>query len=204
MKTKVLSGVVLAACIGLGYSAATFAHSNTSNLPPKKVPVMQSFNLYSAADKGNVLQSVPVQGHHLIPIFKRGDWLKVGDPKDGQIGWVNLQQYHQAIEAQLHPHEQSFFFSQSTDKNGKTHVVAYKDGKKLSEKEARVLLKHSEQDQAAQWRTFNSDIDILQKQSDRMFNDPFFHQGWGGATYFAPPQIIVVRPGQLVPKQHNK
>ena len=200
MKQSLLISAILAASIGLGYTAITFAHDAKATKNSDVKTNIQQFNLYKAANKNDVLQKIPVKGHHLVPIFRQGDWLKVGDPKNGDVGWVNLPQYHQAIDEQLHPNETSFFFSQTTDKDGKSHIVAYKNGKKLSEKEAKDLWRQSEKDQATQWHRFHREMTALQQQSERMFNDPFFHQGWGGPTYFAPPSVIVVQPHQLMPK----
>src|SRR3990167_9092815 len=36
-------------------------------------------------------------GEHLVGIFQQGDWIKVGDPRNGQTGWVNRDQYQQAM-----------------------------------------------------------------------------------------------------------
>jgi SH3-like domain-containing protein len=45
-------------------------------------------SLYQNPDsKSNVIASVK-EGQAIIPIFNQGDWVKIGDPTNGNVGWV--------------------------------------------------------------------------------------------------------------------
>ena len=47
-----------------------------------------TLSLYQNPDStSNVIGSVK-EGQAIIPIFNRGDWIKVGDPSNGNVGWV--------------------------------------------------------------------------------------------------------------------
>jgi len=47
-----------------------------------------TLSLYQNPDsKSNVIASVK-EGQAIIPIFHHGEWIKVGDPSNGNVGWV--------------------------------------------------------------------------------------------------------------------
>jgi SH3-like domain-containing protein len=51
-----------------------------------------SLSLYQNPDsKSNVIATVK-EGQAIIPIFHHDDWIKVGDPSNGNVGWVNKDQ----------------------------------------------------------------------------------------------------------------
>ena len=46
-------------------------------------------SLYQNPDsKSNVIATVK-EGQAIIPIFTQGEWIKVGDPTNGNVGWVS-------------------------------------------------------------------------------------------------------------------
>lgn len=48
-----------------------------------------TLSLYQNPDsKSNVIASVK-EGQAIVPIFRHGDWIKVGDPTNGNVGWVS-------------------------------------------------------------------------------------------------------------------
>ena len=50
-----------------------------------------TLSLYQNPDsKSNVIASVK-EGQAIIPIFHHGDWIKVGDPSNGNVGWVTKE-----------------------------------------------------------------------------------------------------------------
>ncbi|HEV2614118.1 MAG TPA: SH3 domain-containing protein [Gammaproteobacteria bacterium] len=50
-----------------------------------------SLSLYQNPDsKSNVIASVK-EGQAIIPIFNQGDWVKIGDPTNGNVGWVSKE-----------------------------------------------------------------------------------------------------------------
>lgn len=109
-------------------------------------------NLYQSPDTGaNVLQKI-TPGQKLIPIFHRKDWVKVANPQNGDVGWINLNQYQEAQDNYFQPQIQTFFLRKEKDEQGKStvNVVAYRDGKKLTGKEAKELYEQMSKQQTAQ------------------------------------------------------
>ena len=100
-----------------------------------------TINLYQLPEqKSTVLQKLPLH-KQLILIYYKNGWIKVGDPHNGQVGWVDREQYCKAIENYYQPDIQTVFIH--TERNDKGNpvvdVMAYKNGKKLSDKKARQL-----------------------------------------------------------------
>ena len=34
---------------------------------------------------------------NLVPIYQKGAWVKVGDPENGDVGWININEYQSAV-----------------------------------------------------------------------------------------------------------
>lgn len=198
MSKGIIPGIIAVACLGAAVTGVTFANHTVAHTALKNMQNQRKaapeITLYKSANSKDVLKQIPVEHHQLIPIFRQGDWLKVGDPKNGDVAWVNLPQYDAAVNEVTHPHQESLFFSEIMGKDGKMHITAYKNGKQLSEKEAKKLYDHARHQEKEELHRLNIQYKHMQEQEARMFNTPFFHQGFGGATYFAPPQVIVVQP----------
>lgn len=112
--------------------------------------------------------------HVLVPIFKKGDWVKVGDPIDGNVGWVNMKQYRAAVSA-FSKSQFKTIYIQTNDKVGKPALVVYEDGKKVSKKRAKEIYnKMQKQSQTiykhiqAQEKQFNVQLQKMQQQMDKM------------------------------------
>ena len=102
-----------------------------------------TINLYQSPTlKSTVLQKLsPTK--QLVPIYYREGWIKVGDSNSGQIGWINRKQYCQAVETYYQPDIHTVFVRERNERNDEGNpvitVVAYENGKKLSDKQARQL-----------------------------------------------------------------
>lgn len=74
----------------------------------------------------------------IVPIIREGEWVKVGLRPSGDIGWINTKQYQQAQNHYYQPQSQSISVNITRDKDGnpQTNITAYRNGKKLSQKEA--------------------------------------------------------------------
>lgn len=100
--------------------------------------------LYDKPDTHSTVVTQLTPNTPMVPFYKSDGWIKVGLPKDGQTGWVNLQQYSQARENFYHPNFQTLFVQvKGEDGNKPEHIVVYKNGKKLNDKEAAALYQQS-------------------------------------------------------------
>lgn len=112
----------------------------------------------------------------LVKIYREGDWVKVGNRQDGTVGWINLKQYHQAMDAFYQPDVQEIFITRSVNKDDKPQVkvVAYNNGQPVSEKEAKALYRDIQQQQKWQeqlWHQFRHDMLRWQHMMWQTFND---------------------------------
>ena len=107
--------------------------------------------IYATASRDKLLANV-LPTKKLIPIFKQDDWLKVGIAETGVVGWINLEQWHQARANYLKPDIQTFYLYKTENKKEKPtiNVIAYKNGEKLSDAEAKKLYKSMKERQLAQ------------------------------------------------------
>ncbi|MCF6777330.1 hypothetical protein L3V83_12235 [Thiotrichales bacterium 19X7-9] len=155
---KRLIKIIAIIVMSLSFSAYSLA---------KESKEVDRVNLYAKANSDQVIKQVS-PSTKLIKVYQKDGWVKVGDPQDGRVGWVNLKQYNQALEAFYQPDIQTVFISRSIGKDHKPqlNVVAYKNGKQVSEKEAQALyqkLKHKQNKEMKQWQSFNQELLDLQR-----------------------------------------
>lgn len=189
-----LAGLFFAVlCVGLGFERVLASSASIQ----KNLPV--DISLYAAPSTKAQIQKHLTPTQRLLPIFTQGEWVKVGLPDDGTVGWINQKQYRQAVAAYYQPKVETFFVqSQSQDAKGENPnmtVVAYHNGKKLTDKEAKALYQQWQQQQEKQnlyfqhWfsqmqNTFNSHMKELQALSPP----------WGGSLGFPWVQPIILMP----------
>jgi hypothetical protein len=88
----------------------------------------------------------------LIEIYRENNWVKVGDPMNGNVGWITDIAYQtiQASATKSHANEVQTVFLQvnPASNNFPENIVAYKNGQKLSEADAKKLYAQLNQQQA--------------------------------------------------------
>lgn len=148
--------------------------------------------LYESNNDKKIIQTLPPTVR-LVRIYQEGDWIKVGNTTDGTVGWINRLQYQKTLEAFNQANIQEIFISQTMDKDHKPQIkiVAYQNGKPISEKEAQSLydkMKKQQKLQAQYWQALNQNMLYWQDHmlSD-FFQDPFFNQ-----TALLPIPIMVI------------
>lgn len=109
--------------------------------------------VYSAPNTQKVLEKLPGDAS-LIPIYRQKQWVKVGDPRNGRVGWVNKKQVRKAREAFFRPDIQTIYIHTDRAKSGKPqlNIVAYKNGKKLSPEQAQRLYQRMRKNQLREMR----------------------------------------------------
>jgi len=159
------------AITNLGYAKDESAEA-ISNSPMIKI-------YESEEGKKNIANVAPTT--NLIEFYKKGEWIKVGNPENGEVGWVHQKQYQEAIDAFNKPDIQMLFISKTMNSENKPqiNITAYKNGQPISKEEADKLyhkFKEQEEERKNQWELFNHRV---MKQSHghfyRLFyQDPFF------------------------------
>lgn len=135
-----------------------------------------TINLYTEPAKtSKIVASVP-QEQALVPIIQQKDWIKVGNPKNGDVGWVqqtDLTQNVSGINLQT-PLVRQYIV---TEKN--------KDGKPISKLYRMVEYSSSQQQQpmdekqmqtymdklAAQQKAMQENFNKMQDNLNKMMND---------------------------------
>jgi uncharacterized coiled-coil protein SlyX len=112
--------------------------------------------------------------HLLIPIFRQDGWLKVGNPDNGNVGWINVDQYRKIL-ADFYKSKVQTLYTQtiaiSPDKEGKT--VVYENGKQVDDKRAQEIIKQMNvqlKDQQERMAKFNENMQKMFDESMQNFN----------------------------------
>ncbi|MBW5802788.1 SH3 domain-containing protein [Coxiella endosymbiont of Ornithodoros amblus] len=142
-----------------------------------------------------------------IPIYHQKDWVKVGDPCNGEIGWVNQAQYQKALKAYYQSNVQTVLIWTEHNEQGKPamDIVAYKDGKKLTDKESQKLYDQIKAQQAKEFHYMQRvfwHMDDLMAQANAGFFSLDDRRPWDddfigfGPTVVQP--LIILKPSHNV------
>lgn len=157
------------------------------------------------ADPKNIIKKLPPITH-LIPIYQKDGWIKVGDPMDGQIGWINAKQYHEARENYYQPNIQTIFIQTTADQKGKPslNIVAYKNGQQVSQEEATKLYNQMRDEQQRQLKEMNRYYRSMQRMMTRTFSNMqhVFDTYWEDTPWFEP--IILLPSSQKQVRENSK
>lgn len=158
-----------------------------------------------------VTKTNPMQ--RLIPIYQKKNWIKVGNPVDGKTGWINRDQYNQALQAYYQSNIQTIYIHSRRDNNGKltTNVIAYRNGKKLSKKEAEKLYKRLKQQEQHNLRSMqqvfwdaNSFMNHQVREINQFFAHPWHQGNFGMTPEVIQPIIVVGFPQEPANAVHTK
>ncbi|PHQ80444.1 MAG: hypothetical protein COB66_04760 [Coxiella sp. (in: Bacteria)] len=161
-----------------------------------------TIKLYAAPDFSKVLATIPVNAN-LTSIIQKKDWVKVGDRTNGQVGWINTKQYRKAREAYDEPNIQTVYVNATENNEGKptVNIIAYKNGKKLSDKEAKLfykkMLKQQRIEQLTQrsyWRHANQMMRRQQQDMNQLLNDNFSNDDMRPVILMPGPVIMPKQP----------
>ena len=161
-------GITLVCCVSAMASSTTLSQEES-----------QKIMVYVSDNEKQLLRTLSPTAP-LIEIYKKNGWIKVGDPKDGTVGWINQEQYQKAIDHFNIPSIQEIFISRTRDKNGKPEirVVAYQDGEPISNEKAQAIYEKVKKQQARQeryWHEFNKQI-AHWTMLNSFYHDEFFNQ----------------------------
>lgn len=137
-KFRILLVGSLATCLTVAAFAAN-KKEEANNANKKKANAGQII-VYSAPDTKKILEKLPGNAV-IIPIYRQKEWVKIGDPKNGKVGWVNKEQVSKARQAFYRPDIQTIYIHADRNAKGKPQfsIVAFRNGEKLSPSEAKRL-----------------------------------------------------------------
>lgn len=184
MKKFLLSILFLSLAIGL--NAAETPQKNLNSKDPLQI------KLYAENNDKKIIDTVSV-ATPLVKIYQKDDWIKVGNPKDGTVGWINQKQYQEAKKNLNTLNVQEIFISRTLgkDKQSEDKLVVYQNGQPVSEKEAKEIYKNMKKQLEAQqeyWDTFTQNIMNSQNQ---MLTDFFRVPYWTQPAWPLIPVVII-------------
>lgn len=150
---------------------------------------LNSVNLYDQPKSdAKVIGTVDVTAG-VVPIFSspQGDWMKVGDPRNGNVGWVK------SSDLNSNGGSTSFTFTQKMINNGKGpqtyQMIQYGSPQKLTPEQTKALqqLELQQQHFQKEWQ------DMMD-----MFNHDFSHE-----TFMPGMNFPMIMPVVVVPVQQH-
>lgn len=193
-------GVVasLAITVALAASLLTAKKSTQSHAQP--ATQSDFILLYATPHKGKVIQRLS-PNTRLVPIYRKGNWEKAGDPKNGQVGWLNIVQYQKARAAYYRPDIQTLYVHVDPNTKGKPtlNVIAYKNGKKLTDQQAMKLYKRLRKQQEAVYNNMQRFSLSMYRMMDQDFlnAERFFDSAWMNTPWMEP---VILIPSPANPK----
>jgi len=129
-------------------------------------------SLYAKSNLNSTVVSKVEVSQDLVPIFRKEGWIKVGNPRNGKVGWINKEQYHKAVNANFHRRAQTVFIEVDQNKTNPI-ITAYRNGKKLTAEQAKVLYSKIQKRQARfnkQMRRFQRSMRVWYSREMRNMN----------------------------------
>jgi hypothetical protein len=102
------------------------------------VAASNDISLYTQPNVASRLIAELPYDTRLVPIFEKGDWLKVGDPSDGAVGWINKTQYMKAMQDAVRAHTQTFVFKEKQQAGKPPVIKAFHNGKPFQEEKTKA------------------------------------------------------------------
>jgi hypothetical protein len=171
-------------------SSATIAATTQSvSQPTNKAEVI----IYQSPQTNSTVVEKINPGERLVGIFNQGDWIKVGDPRNGQTGWVNREQYQQVINKYFQSNIQTVYIRTASNDKNAPNIIAYQNGKKLSDKDAKQLYQRIQKQQLEQTQYMQKvfwNMQNVMDQNIHELNQPF--NPWNELNIGLMPQPIIV------------
>lgn len=108
----------------------------------------------------------------IIPIFssKDGKWMKVGDPRNGNVGWIKSSDVNDSNS------KMTFTYTQRVIDNGKDtgprtyQIIEYGNQSKLSSDDAKKMIQKMQAQQEAQQKAMQEEVQNMMEEMNQMYN----------------------------------
>ncbi len=193
MRTTLAAALIFSSLLGpytvFAAPPVTTPKSNVSAGQSVKPEPLKTITLYTLPKKTSAVCATLNSATHIIPIFYQGEWVKVGNPSDGKVGWINIADYRQLLSQRAQPTVRSVFMqSEARDHNPpKLNIIAYSNGKQLSNAEALALYQDMQKQAEQQWLA-------MEQLQQTLFNS---HSLW--PSEIMRPIIIITQPMRAAP-----
>lgn len=183
--------IILGILTSISVSTALAA---TNAQPAKAATTEQAAQvmLYQAPQANAAMVEKVNPSERLVGIFQQGDWIKVGDPHNGQTGWINREQYQQAVNKYFQSSIHTVYIQTASNDKGQSNIVAYENGKKLSDKEAKELYERIQKQQTEQARYMQQMFWNMHNVLDQEMHQMNEFNPWNELNIGLMPQPIIV------------
>lgn len=190
LSALLVSSSVLAAEKLLSANAPLAAKSVSKNAPGAAKHALENspisnnkIFLYSQpTTHAQPVEQIPPQVK-LIEIYRQNNWVKVGDPTNGKVGWLTdiAYQVSQTSVAQI------VFLQIKPGNNSTENIVAYRNGQKLSEADAKKIYTQLSQQQTQ----FNQQIVQFQNSMNQLMTQ-FDNSAIAFSLIPIMPSVVVI------------
>lgn len=156
-----------------------------------------ALNIHEQADDKSKIAFTAKPGEQLIPIFTQNQWVKVANPKDGNVGWVKLSEFKKPPSAKANRQHIATTESKITEDNGPKvyRIVEYSGPDKLKPEQIEQLVAQMQKRQQQMDR-------YMQMMMQNMWNNlRMFHSMGPWFWNEAPIVPIIIVPEQTDTKQ---
>lgn len=108
-----------------------------------------ALNLYEQPTENSKITATIAKGQPLMPIYFQGEWVKVADPSNGNVGWVNSK----TLSDEGYPAFQVKTFSKET-KNGNEQgyqIIQYSSAQPFDQKQMNAMLENFQAQEIETW-----------------------------------------------------
>lgn len=167
------------------------------------IPNTNPIQLHQSPDTTSKVIGTLKPGDTLIPIFQKNDWVEIGNPSDGTVGWAKQSEMQKAGYPTIFIRT----FNQTPGQSG-YKVIQYTGNGKMDQKQIDEIMKHTQKQQADFQKAMNQ---LMEQNATNLqrFNQQF-QQLWENNSkqikqFMAPilQPVIVVPPQQKNPESKD-
>lgn len=124
----------------------------------------------------------------IIPIYtpKEGGWVKIADPKNGNVGWVKSSDLNSAVTSQS-----IFTFTQSIDNKTPTtyRIIQFGQPTNLTPEQTKTLVKQMQTEQQEMQKSMQN----MMRNMDQLFYNDWHFMHHEAFPFFVPVMIMPVQ-----------
>lgn len=144
--------------------AAPPPQTQASTLQPAANPSIKGIMLYDKPDLTSNVVATIQPGQPLIPIFSQNDWIKVGNPQNGDVGWVSDKTFNELGIPKIYI--KTYSQNNPGQQNSGYQIIQY-SGRQMDTKQFQSMVAMMQNQQDNTERAFNQ----LISQSIANFNE---------------------------------
>ena len=144
-------------------AAATLTLASSLAMADSAQTTPQGFKIYTSNNfDSKVIETVPIH-KNLTPFYKKDGWIKVGDPSNGNVGWINLKQANEAVKADQ-PKLHKIVITEKIDgKDGPatTRTIEYYGTENMNKQQVLQIMQNMQRQQQLMKQEVNQEVQSM-------------------------------------------